>query len=44
MMAMSVNITNRLLHETELFERGFLKIFLLCFKAWCFVSIEAIFM
>lgn len=40
---MSVNITNLLLREAELFERGFLKIFLLRFKAWCFVSIEVIF-
>lgn len=35
------NITTPLPCKTELFERGFLKIFLLFFKALCFVNMEA---
>lgn len=39
-MAILVNMTTPLPCETELFERGFLKIFLLLFKALCFVNLE----
>ena len=44
MVMVLVNITTPLPCETESFEGGILKIFLLLFKTWCFVNIEVILM